>query len=144
MSDDYARATGASGFISIDGKEYRVSRFTPRDIGDLQAWLKNEIPDPRIEGRRMIEGLPDGIAREIWLTYANEAKNWPPTLGDDHGNTLLTTTTEGVARLLWVTLRRYNGIDLVKARELAAMVEISQINDIVRLASPESDNAPKV
>jgi hypothetical protein len=143
MSEDYARAAGSALSLTIDGKEYRVSKFTPRDVGDLQAWLKSEIPDPRVEARKLLEGLPDAVAIEVWRTMAEEAKSWPPTLGDERGNQLLTTSTEGVARLIWVALRKYNGIDLAKARELAGVIELGEVNELVRLASPESADVPK-
>ena len=143
MSDDYARATGAPLSIEIDGKEYRVSKFTPRDIGDIQSWLKSEIPDPRITARKMLEGLPDAVAIEIWKTMAEEAKSWPPALGDDRGNDLLIGTTEGAARLLWVTLRKHNGIDLEKARKLTENVDLEQLTRLINLATPESADVPK-
>lgn len=138
MPDDFARAAGAPNSIRIDGKEYLVSKFTPRDIGDLQAWLKTEIPNPLIEAKRLIEGLPDAVAIEIWRTMAEESKFWPPTLEHERSNTLLTTTTEGIARLLWVTLRKNNRVDLAAARELADNIELNTITELVRLASPES------
>lgn len=143
MPDDFARATGSPNSIQINGREYLVSKFTPRDIGDLQNWLKTEIPNPLVEARRLIEGLPDAVAIQIWRTMAKEAKFWPPTLEHDRSNTLLTTTTEGIARLLWVTLRKHNRIDLAGARELADLIEIDTITELVRLASPES-SSPKV
>lgn len=143
MPEDYAKAVGAAMMLTINGREYQVSKFTPRDIGDIQAWLKSEIPDPRLEARKMLDGLPDAVAISIWRTMAEEAKNWPPTLGDERANQLLTTSTEGVARLIWVTLRKHNGIDLEKARELANTIEIDEVNELVRLASPESADVPK-
>lgn len=138
MPDDFARATGSPNSIRINGATYLVSKFTPRDIGDLQAWLKSEIPDPRIEAKRLIDGLPDAVAIEIWRTMAQEAQSWPPSIGDERSNTLLTTTSEGITRLLWVTLRKHNRIDLAAARELADVVELDTITELVRLASPES------
>jgi len=135
-SDDYAKATGSPSSIRINGSEYRVSKFTPRDIGDLQQWLKEQIPDPKVEARKLLEGLPDAVAIEIWKTQAEAAKDWPPTIGDDRAQDLLVTTSEGSARLLWVTLRKHNQVDLEKARALAQEAEIETIQQVVRLASP--------
>lgn len=143
MSDDYARATGAAGTIWIGDREYRVSKFTPRDIGDLQAWLKEQVPDPRLEARRIMEGMPDAVAIEVWKTMALEAKEWPPTLATEKGNELLTVTSEGIARLLWVTLRKHNGVDLGEARKLSNDISIEDLGHIMQLASPESDQSPK-
>lgn len=143
MSDDFARATGSPLYVTINGKEYRVSKFTPRDIGDIQAWFKSEVPDPRVEARKFIEGIPDAVAIEVWKTAVEEARNWPPTLGDERSNDLLVASSEGVARLLWVTLRRHNGIDLPQARQLVDHLDIGDIAELIRLASPESADVPK-
>lgn len=143
MSDDYARAAGSPRSITIDGKEYRVSKFTPRDIGDIQSWLKSETPDPRQEAKKLMEGLPEIVAVEVWRTLAEEAKSWPPSLGDSRANDLLIGSTEGAARLIWVTLRKHNGVDLAKAREIATTIDMSDLNELLRLASPESAEVPK-
>ena len=129
--------------ITIDGKEYRVSKFTPRDIGDIQSWLKSETPDPRQEAKKLMEGLPEIVAVEVWRTLAEEAKSWPPSLGDSRANDLLIGSTEGAARLIWVTLRKHNGVDLAKAREIATTIDMSDLNELLRLASPESAEVPK-
>jgi hypothetical protein len=142
-SEDYARATGSPRSIILDGREYQVSKFTPRDIGDLQAWLKDQVPDPRLEARKLMEGMPDAVAIEVWRTMAGEAQHWPPTISDDRSTDLLTCTTEGTARLLWVTLRRHNGVTLEEATKLAGNVSIDDLGEVMRLAGPESAAVPK-
>lgn len=143
MAEDFARAVGSPRTIEIDGKEYLVSKFGPRDIGDLQAWLKDQIPDPRLEAKKLIDGVSDAVAIEIWKTMSEEAKSWPPTIFSDEGINLIMSSTEGVARLLWVTLRRENRIDLARARDLVDDVGLDQIGKLIELASPETE-APKL
>lgn len=144
MADDYARATASPRTISLAGRDYLVGKFTPRDIGDLQAWLKEQIPDPRREAREFMAGMSDEVAKEIWRDAVERAREWPPTIQSTSGFSLLTTTHEGNARMIWVTLRRHNlGFTLDRAREVADLVGIEDINRLVTLAGAEGDGSPK-
>jgi hypothetical protein len=144
VPDDFGRATAAPGSLRINGREYLVSRFTPRDIGDLQQFMKEILPDPRSRVRELIRDLPESVALQVWKDMNAEARDWPPSFGSEQSTSILTTTFEGNARLLWVTLRKHNpGFDLNAARELAGVVEFEDINRIIALASPESAGDPK-
>lgn len=144
MADDYARATAAPNSIRLAGRDFLVSKFTPRDIGELQAWLKSEIPNPREEAKRLIQGVPDAVALQIWRDLNEEAKDWPPSFGSEKATNLLVTSPEGNARLLWVTLRKHNpGFDLAAARTLVESIELDRIHDLIAKASPEAATDPK-
>jgi hypothetical protein len=144
MSDDYSRATGAPGSLRLAGREFLVGKFSPRDIGDLQAWLKEQVPDPRARARELIQGMPESVALQIWKDLSEEARDWPPSFGSAKATSLLTTNGEGIARLLWVTLRRHNpGFNLEAARALADQVDFDDVNRVIALASPESATDPK-
>lgn len=143
MSDDYAKATAAPGFIVINGREYRVGKFGPRDIGDFEAWLKTQVPDPRLIAKELCAGLPDAVALEVWRDLSAEAMNWPPTVESRQGNKLLMQTWEGHALLVWVSLRRYNaGFTIEEARLLTKNNDELAI-EVARLAYPEPDFSPK-
>lgn len=144
MADDFARSTASPRTITLAGREYLVGKFSPRDIGDLQAWLKEQIPDPRREAREFMEGLPDAVAIEVWKDAVERSKEWPPTIQSTIGFGLLTTSHEGNARMIWVTLRRHNpGFTLDRAREIADLVGLDDINRLVSYASIDGDGVPK-
>ncbi len=144
MNDDYAKATAAPMFVTIGDVSYRASKFGPRDLGDLQAWLKSQVPDPRLMARELCEGLPDAVALRIWTDLSEEAKGWPPSLTSAEGNNLLMLTHEGAAQIIWVALRRYNaGVDLAEARRLAMTVSTDELAAILNAGFPEPDFSPK-
>lgn len=144
MADDFAIATASPRRVTIAGGEYLVGKFTPRDLGDLQAYLKESTPDPRLKARELCRELPDAVALRIWLDLNEEAKDWPPSPFSTEGNRALTTTAEGAARVLWVMLRKHNaGIDLPRAREMAESVPFGDLVRLIELGFPDEDFAPK-
>lgn len=144
MSDDYARATGRPGYITIQGVEYRPKKFSPRDIGDLQAWLKQQVPDPRLMARELCAGLPDAVALAIWRDLSEQAKDWPPTVMSVEGNKLLMLTFDGNAMLVWVALRKYQAdVTWEKAKTIAETIELDEISELIRLGFPEETFVPK-
>ncbi len=143
MADDYAKATAAPRHITINGREYRVGKYGPRDIGDLEAWLKTQVPDPRLMARELCAGLPDAVALEVWRDLSAEAMNWPPTVESRQGNKLLMGTWEGQALLVWVSLRRHNAdFSLDEARALTKNDDELAI-EVTRLSYPEPTFDPK-
>lgn len=107
--EDFAKATAAPGFIQIGDVSYRVGKIGPRDKGDLEAYIKSQVPDPRLMAKELCAGLPDAVAIEVWRDLHSEAQSWPPDLASTIGNKILMETWEGNAQLLYVILRRHNG-----------------------------------
>jgi hypothetical protein len=143
MSDDYAKATAAPGFIAISGRDYRVGKFGPRDVGDFEAWIKTQVPDPRLMARELCAGLPDAVALEVWRDLSAEAASWPPGVDSREGNKLLMQTWEGNALLVWVSLRRHNAdFTLEQARQLTKNDDTLAIQ-VSAIAYPEPSFDPK-
>jgi hypothetical protein len=143
VSDDYAKATAAASFIEIGDVTYRVGKFGPRDIGDLEAWLKSQVPDPRLAAKDLCAGLPDAVAKEVWTDLSMEAANWPPSVDSRQGQKLLTQTWDGNAMLLWVSLRRHNAsFSLEDAKRLTKTDDEIAIK-VMLLAFPEATFDPK-
>lgn len=144
MSDDYAKSTAAPGFFEIGDDRYRAAKFTPRDIGDLNAFLKDRFPDPRLMIRELCEGLPDAVAIEIWKDLREEAKEWPPTVLSPEGSRELILTWDGNAHLAWVALRRHNkDVDLEAARQLTRDISVEKVSELFALGFPEETHDPK-
>lgn len=144
MADDFAIATAAPRSATIAGGCYLVGKLTPRDLGDLQAFVRESVPDPRLKARELCRDLPDAVAIEIWRDLSVEAKFWPPAIDSEEAGRALFMTGEGAARVLWVMLRRHNeGVDLERARRLADAVSFEELRAIFDMGFPENDFAPK-
>jgi hypothetical protein len=141
--EDYAKATAAPRTIQIGDVTYRVGKFGPRDIGDLEAWIKSQVPDPRLMAKELCAGLPDAVAIEVWKDLSMESANWPPSVDSRIGTKLLTQTWEGQALVAWVSLRRHNaGFSLDDARQLTKSDDEIALK-IMQLGFPEPDFIPK-
>ncbi len=144
MAEDYAKATARPGYVTLAGVEYRPKKFAPRDIGDLEAFLKREFPDPRLMARDLCQGLPDAVALKIWTDLNEEAKDWPVTILSAKGNHRLMFTYEGNAVLIWVALRKNHAeVTLEKARQIAEDVDTEEISELLRAGFPEDAFVPK-
>jgi len=144
MSEHYDRATGSPGHMDIQGKRYLVGRYTPRDFGDLNGWLKEQWPDPRLKARELCQGMSDAVALQIWNDLKEEAKDWPLSIENGRGEQLFYTTHEGAAMLLWVRLRRFNpSVTLEVAREMAKDITDEDLRELVRRGFPEETWLPK-
>lgn len=142
--DDYGKATAAPSHITLDGVSYRVAKQGPRVYGELQQFLKSHVPDPRAKAKELCAGLPDAVALRIWTDLSEEAKDWPPSLHSFEGNLILTTTLEGATQVVWTLLRRHQpSLTMERAREIAADLDTSQINELIRLSMPEEAFDPK-
>jgi hypothetical protein len=121
--DDFARACCSPRRVTLGGREFLVSKLSPRDFGDLQAWCADQLVSPLEAARDAMAGLPDREARDLWAKALAEAKSsWPPDLGSETGGLLL-ASPEGFAHLLWVALRRHHPrVTRARARRIAAGV----------------------
>jgi hypothetical protein len=144
MQDDYAKAAASPRTVTIGEVAYKVSKFGPRDLGDLQAWLKSQIPDPRLMAKELCAGLSDAVALEIWRDLSQEAQDWPPTITSQEGNRLLMVTHEGNAQVLLVALRRHQaGFNIEQARKIAETISLDEITSVLNAGFPEPTFDPK-
>ena len=141
--DDYAKAAGSPSTVKIGDRTFKLGKFTPRDLGDLQAFIKIRIPDPRLAARELCQGMSDAVALKIWNDLSLEALNWPPSLESRQGNELLMMTHEGAATVLWVALRRHNKVTEKECAELALDVTIDELAAVLSGGFPEPTFDPK-
>jgi hypothetical protein len=142
--DDYARATGQPKTVTIRDVDYRVHKFRPRDLGEIEAWMKTRVANPREEARRYMEGLPDAVAKHVWDRALEASSDWPPTFENDAGQALL-MSEEGMAFIVWVCLRRgIAGFTLDQARDLAETLDVDDVLALTEAAKPGEVGDPKV
>lgn len=142
---DFSRVTAAPATFVVEGKNYLVGQMTPRAVGDLQQFLKEQVKDPRLAVRPLMEGLPDAVQIAMWQEACADAKTCVPDLGSDE-SMLMLLTEEGQARVLWVAFRRHNaGFTLDTAREISQRYEMTreELAELLRLMAPDQVGDPK-
>lgn len=136
MSEDFARATNAPREIELDGKTFRVSKLTPRDLGELQSYLKTACPDPRQEALKFMEGQPEAVAKIIWVQACQDAQDWPPSIDSKKGQELL-ATAEGIAHSLHTLLGKHQpAFSKEDAAALAEHIDLADLERLFGLVSP--------
>lgn len=144
MSEDFARVTAAPPTILLGGTSYLVSKQGPRIHGEIQTAVKKAFPDPRMMAKELCPGLPDPVAKQIWLDLSEEARDWPPSLDSWKANQFLTMTHEGATAVVWALLRRANAsLTFEKAQTIADDITAEEVAELIRLSMPEPDFVPK-
>lgn len=134
---DLAIATGAERTVLVSGVTYRVPKLTPAILGRINAWLKDQVPNPKDRARERMAGLPDAVALAIWRDAVEEAKDWPPTFGTPKGDAYL-MQFDGVTRVLYELLKITTpGFDLAAAELMMNAIGLEGINRIIMLAGTE-------
>lgn len=141
---DYAKATGQPRRVTLAGVEYSVPRMAPSILGELDAYLKSAVPDPRVEAKKFMEGLPDAVAIHIWDQATADAAYWPPRTLDERGQLLLLTTPGGQAQLVYSLLRRtIAGLTREQAGAIADALSTEDVVALLEAAMPEEFSPPK-
>lgn len=134
---DLAIVTGAERTVIVAGTTYRVPKFTPSILGRINAWLKDEIPNPKDRARERMQGLPDPVALAIWQDAVEEARDWPFTFGSPRGDRYL-MQFDGATRILYELLSVTTpGFTLDAARQMANQIGIEGLNHVISLAGME-------
>jgi hypothetical protein len=108
--------------IAVGGQEYRFSEVSLQDLADLEAWIATQLPDPLELARRLAEGLPVELAREILAQGYLDAKAGRGRFGSPEASQVLRSTV-GFGRLLHCSLRKQHpDITQDQAFALAARV----------------------
>lgn len=143
MSRELAEVTAAPRTFTYGGDQYTVQKLRPRDLGEIQAWLMDNSPNPKAEARKYMEGLPPDVQIHIWDQAVEAARHWPPTLDSEAGNNLL-MTPDGQAFLTWVALRRsIPGFDRDRARDLSEKMSRGEFETLLSLINPGEPTDPK-
>lgn len=97
-----AQATAAPGDVTIDGKICRMSPLSDKDIAELDNWVRIRVI--RL-AKESLTGKETKEEREELLEVAFKHASKLTWLGEGLEDT---TSLEGVARLLWQTLKKHH------------------------------------
>jgi hypothetical protein len=124
---DLATLTNAPREVTLAGKVYKVSALTLAEWGELQAWLKDNVPDPVERAlAQLAKAKAAGVDvqpedRLALLKEARiEAKAWPPRVATTAWIEAIESVGNGVAMYVFVVLRKHQpGITLEAAKAIA-------------------------
>lgn len=104
---DAATMTGAPNEIELGGRTFKLSPLTVADLGELQAWVLAQLPDPIAVARQLAEGQPAEIAKEILLSAYEDTRNGARRLGSAEANAALKSLA-GFRELLYLHGRKHH------------------------------------
>jgi hypothetical protein len=144
MGEGLASVVDAARAWTVDGVDYRVSKFRLRDWGELEAWLADQLPDPWTVARKHMEGLPPEVQKHIWDRACAEGEaHWPPSFADPRARRVI-LGPEGQAFYVYLALRRTTGgMDLARARDVADRMGAGDLERLMALVQPGDPDAPK-
>jgi hypothetical protein len=129
--------------FSFDGIDYRVSTFTPRDLGELQGILREQIPNPIAAIKPYLAGLDLSIQTAMVLKAQDQARNWPPSLDDEEGWRFF-ALGPGRARFVHIALRKQQpNLSIEQAQDMADRMDITLFNRLSLLAFGKDPDDPK-
>ena len=141
MADDLTGLFGTARSFELGGVTYKVTKLKLKDIAEINQWLKEQIPDPRIAARKYMEGLPEAVACHVWDQACREP--WPTKLGSPEAGEAM-QTYEGIALLLHLVLRRCQpSLTRDQAGDLAQLMTPDKFGDLITLISPGEPGDPK-
>lgn len=149
MSHDYGRPTGQPRKVTLAGVEYQVPKLTPSILGELDTWLKEQVPNPRVAARddlRAMADLPEEVQKHVWTTAVEEARDWPPRHDSVQGNTLLFHTYAGLSQFLFSLLKRTTpGITIEQAGAIVDSLseDGKDVQALLEAVSPGEVGDPK-
>ena len=142
MSELISLARGSRPFVH-EGTEFRVAVMTPKDLGELQNWLRDHVPHPLEAVKPHLAGLPEAAQLRLLDRAYDDAKNWPPAV-DDEAAWKYFLTEPGRTFYLFVVLRRATpNMTLERAEALSAKLDGYGFMRISALASGSDPDDPK-
>lgn len=101
---DLAALSGEPRKVRIAGRELRVRPYTPRTLGKLTAWLKDNAPHPLAVVKPLLRDTTPAEREALTAAAFKEAReSWPPTVGSPAATALL-GQGEGLIAFLGIAL----------------------------------------
>lgn len=146
-----AALSGAPRTVEIAGERYQIYPLTLSDLGELQAWLEGQLPDPLAIVRRHIDscGVPMEQAKFLYAEAMREASKTRIHLSSAEAMPHLNSPS-GICELLYLAIRkgrpgwtREQARDLVDGMTPAEVSRIQQISELDQVTpGPAGPEAP--
>ncbi len=105
---DLAQLTGQPTAVDIAGRRLYLSEYTLDQLGQLQGWIKANVPHPLDAIRGHLDGLTPPERESLLEKARVDARSWPPAPGTQAGSEALFGNPAGMAYALVVALRTHH------------------------------------
>lgn len=119
---------------------WMARRLSPMALQEMVNVLRAKTPDPKLEAKKLIEGLPPEVAKHVWDSAMRDAPPWPPTLDSEAGKAAL-CSRDGMACVIYHALRKSHGnFTREQAAELADRIDFDEFGDLLAIVMPAGDD----
>jgi hypothetical protein len=141
--------TGSPRTVTLGGEPYQVFPLTLADLGELQAWLDTQLPDPLAVVKRHIDsgGVPMEQAKFLYSQALAEATKTRLHLSSPDSLPYLNSPA-GVCQMLLLTVRKGRpGWTLADAQALcgkltpADIMRLQTITELDKVLPAEGDSS---
>ena len=143
--NDLATLTGAPAHVEAGGESHDIHPLTLDDLGQLQAWVDAQRPDPfEVVSRQLAAGKWSLEQQKHLLACAvHEASQPKPRLGTPEAAALLNTIT-GRAEQLYMAIRKGEpDFSRKQALEFYEKLNAAEVARALSAAEAELATAPK-
>ena len=105
MQTGFGQHIGQEQTIKVNGRDWRLSRWTRAIWREWLEWAKKQIPDPVEECAKILDKFPKDL-QEKMVTWALEKKSRVLSLGSPEVNALF-DDPEGTCHLLYLLLKKH-------------------------------------
>jgi hypothetical protein len=103
--NDLATLTAQPRTLDVGGRAYQVHPLTLDDLGALQKWVNDQLPDPLALVRGQLDGFSPEQQKFLLKEAIDAARRGKPRLGTPEADAL-TGSLEGLRELLFLAIRR--------------------------------------
>ena len=124
----------------VENRTYAVRRLSASGVRELENLVRQRTPDPRLDLRAVVAGMPADLAAKVWEIEAAKLPAWPPPLGSPQANMVL-ASDEGKALIVHLATRRdHPEMTREKAAELVERLgdadDDGPLSDLLALIMP--------
>jgi hypothetical protein len=103
--NDLATLNGRGRPLSVDGATYLLYPLTIADLGELQAWVEAQWPDPLLKVRERLDEFPPALQRELVREAAALAARPKPRIGTPEADALVFSAA-GWQEIAYLSIRK--------------------------------------
>lgn len=141
--NDLSVVSAAPVTVTVDGVDYKIGPLKVRELGLLQAWIKEQVPHPIEAVKGHLGGLPEPLQIALLEGARKDAYRWPPKLNSPEANTLL-AGEEGEKELVHLIFTKHQpSLTRADTDAIAGKLGLDDFKRVAEVAFGKGPDAPK-